>query len=264
MRTHFERLLGRFSEGEESTGDDDSSDVPLVVRARKGKAKAVVRDEDEDVGDGDDDADVGQRQPQQAGSSKDEQASKATWLQWSSSHRAIYSPFVYAPDLIAPAHPLGVYAPGTVPEQPGQPGHPPHSTDPDNEDESEEEEEDLMPTETNDEALEVELDAEARLDAADARAAAVYEAGVWGELRGAQYVGVPLRRLRKRRRAGTEAEIAGGDTEVFPMVLRSRTKRRKNGEWLPVVEGAEMLKSPDGVKVKSAAMIDDSDSEYLD
>ena len=48
-----------------------------------------------------------------------------------------------------------------------------------------------MLTETNDEALEVELDAVARLDAADVRAAAVYEAGVWGELRGAQYVGVP-------------------------------------------------------------------------
>jgi hypothetical protein len=34
--------------------------------------------------------------------------------------RAIYSPSVYAPYLIKPAHPLGVYAPGTMPEQ----GHP--------------------------------------------------------------------------------------------------------------------------------------------
>ena len=40
-------------------------------------------------------------------------------------------------------------------------------------------------------ALEVELDTEARLDAADARAAAIYKAGVWGKLRGMQYVGVP-------------------------------------------------------------------------
>ena len=85
---------------------------------------------------------------------------------------------------------FGVYAPGTVLEQPGWSGHPTHVTDPDDKDESEGEEEDLMPTETNNEALKVELDAEARLDAADARAAAVYEAGVWGELKGAQYVGV--------------------------------------------------------------------------
>ena len=35
-----------------------------------------------------------------------------------------------------------------------------------------------MPTEMNDEALEVELDMEAQLDAADVCAAAVYKAGV--------------------------------------------------------------------------------------
>ena len=56
---------------------------------------------------------------------------------------------------------FGVYTPGTVPEQPGQPGHPTHATDPDDEDESEGEEEDLMLTEMNDKALEVELDTEA-------------------------------------------------------------------------------------------------------
>ena len=65
-----------------------------------------------------------------------------------------------------------------VPKQPGWPGHPTHATESDKKDESEGEEEDLMPTEMNDEALEVELDAEARLDAADVCAAAVYEAGV--------------------------------------------------------------------------------------
>ena len=47
-----------------------------------------------------------------------------------------------------------------------------------------------MLTEMNNKALEVELDTEARLDAADACTAAIYEAGVWGELRGMQYVGV--------------------------------------------------------------------------
>jgi hypothetical protein len=48
----------------------------------------------------------------------------------------------------------------------------------DDDKEEEEEEENLMPTETDEEALEVELRAEARLDAADVRAAAAYEAGM--------------------------------------------------------------------------------------
>jgi len=163
--------------------------------------------------------------------------------------------------LVASAHPFGVYVPGTVPEQPGRPARPRHVTNQDDDDE--EEEEDLIPAETDSEALEVELNAEARLDTADARAAAAYEAGVWRELRGEHDVGVPLRKLRKRRRAGgAEADAAGGD-DVGPMRLRTR-KRRKNergGGWSPVVEGAEMLKSPDGVKVKSAAVIEDSDSD---
>ena len=85
-----------------------------------------------------------------------------------------------------------------IPEQPGRPAHPRHVTDQDGEDE---------------EALEVELNAEARLDAADARAASVYEAGVWRELRGAHDVGVPLRRLRKRRRAGGAEAEAGNAQE---------------------------------------------------
>jgi len=41
-----------------------------------------------------------------------------------------------------------------------------------------EEPEDLIPAETDDEVLEAELRAEARLDAADASAAAEYEAGL--------------------------------------------------------------------------------------
>ena len=55
--------------------------------------------------------------------------------------------------MVAPAHPFGVYAHGTVPEQSGQPGQPRYVTDLDDEDESKEEEEDFMPTETNEEAL---------------------------------------------------------------------------------------------------------------
>jgi hypothetical protein len=150
-----------------------------------------------------------------------------------------------------------------MPEQPGHPAIPRHVTDQDDDDEDEEEEEDLMPAETDEEALEGELDAEDRLDVADARAAALYEAGAWRELGGAHYAGGPLRRLRKRRRAGTEAR----EDDVPSMVLRPRKRRKtpQGGGRLPVGGGAEMLKSPDGVKVKSAAVIEDSDSvsEYL-
>ena len=66
--------------------------------------------------------------------------------------------------MVASAHPFGIYAPGTMPEQPGRPAHPRPITDQD-------EEEGLMPAETDEEALEVELNADARLDAADAWAA---------------------------------------------------------------------------------------------
>ena len=269
---HFDRLLGRFSEDEESTDDD----VPLAVRARMKKAKDIACDEDAAVGEGTDesdsnrDADIGQReqQRQEDNPSKDTQAhdSRQPWS-GSSSHRAIYSPFVYAPDLVASAHPFGVYAPGTMPEQPSLPANPRHVTA--QYDDEDEDEEDLMPAETDEEALEVELNAEARLDAADARAAAAYEAGVLRELRGAHDAG--RRRLRKRRRDAGGAEAEGeGEVEAIgdevPLRMRSSLrarKRRRNsggGGWLPVVE-----ESSDGVKVKSGAVIEDSDSdsEYL-
>jgi hypothetical protein len=132
-------------------------------------------------------------------------------------------------------------------------------TDQDDEDGDEEEEdsEALLPAETDEKALEVELNAEARLDAADSRAAAVYEAGVWREIRGAHNASGPLRRLRKRWRAGAEAGV--GEGVVPPMGFRT-CNRRKNGQdggWLPMgaSERVGMLKSPDGVKVKSAAMM---------
>ena len=274
---HFDRLLGRFSEDEESTDDDD--DVPLAVRARMKKDKAITWDEDAakgdsaDEGDSGNDADIGQRKLQQEAYLSKGARVHDSWQPWSSSHRAIYSPFVYAPDLVASAHPFGVYAPGTTSEQPSLPAYSRHVTAQDDDDNDEGDEEDLMPAETDEEALEVELNAEARLDAADARAAAAYEAGVWRELRGAHDAG--QRRLRKRRRTGgVEAEVeAGGDEdEVLPRMrlsLRPRKRRKDSGgsRWLPVVEGVEMLKlkSPDGIKVKSAAMIEDSnsDSEYL-
>jgi hypothetical protein len=272
VRMHFGSLVERFSEGEESEdeggGDEDEDeDVPLVVRARMRMAKAITSDEDEDE---DVNTSVGEReqqqQQQQAGPSKDVQANEGTaWQRWSSSHRAIYSPFVYAPDLIAPAHPFGVYAPGRIPELNSG-----HVTYQDDEDEEEEEEEDLMPIETDEdededeEALEAELRAEERLDAADARAAAAYEAGIWRELRSgsAHNAGAPLRRSRKRRRSG-DGEDGEDVSPTSGMRLRTR-KRRKNvgasggGGY---DEGAE-LESPAGGVYVSAAVIEDSGSEF--
>jgi hypothetical protein len=274
MRTHFETLAERFSEGEESEDededDDEDDDVPLAVRAQK--AIAPDEDEDEDVN-----SSIGEReQQQQAGPSKDVQADEVAWQRWSSSHRAIYSPFVYAPDLIASTHPFGVYAPGTgtTPEL----GHPAalsysgHVTYQDYDDEAEEEEQeqeqDLMPIETDEEALEVELRAEALLDAADARAAAAYEAGIWRELRRSRSAhtsnaGAPLRRSRKRLRSGDGGE---DDGDVSPDSMRSRTRTRKRRKNLRAStsgggydEGAADLESLAGGARVSAAVIEDSD-----
>ena len=229
--------------------------MPLVVRARMRRAKTIPfdEDEDEDVG-----TSVGEheQQQQQAGPSKDVQTNEIAWQRWSSSHRAIYSPFVYAPDLVAPAHPFGIYAPGTMPElghrhpAPSYSDHVTYQYD----DDDEEEEEDLMPIETDEEALEVELRAEALLDAADARAAAAYEAGIWRELRSGR-ANVSLRRSRKRRRSG--------DSEEAEVRLRTR-KRRKNvlaGGSGGYDEGAdlEMYENCAGGANVSAAVIDDSD-----
>lgn len=225
VRMHFGKLVERFSEGEES--EDEDSDVPLVVRARTRMANAIAsKDEDEDVNTNVDEC---EQEQEQAGPGKDVQSNEAAWERWSSSHRAIYSPFVNLPDSIAPAHPFGVYAPGTMPEQLGRPAHSCHVASQDDEDGNEEE--DLMPTETDEEALEVELKAEERLDAADARAAAAYEAGIWRELRSTYNAGAPLQRSRKRRRSwdgdGVEVGEDGGDggDDVSPT---SGRKRRKN------------------------------------
>ena len=271
-RTHFGALLERFSEGEESMESGD--DVPLAVRARIAKGKAVacndVEDEEEDEDDDEDQVDdvgEGDQRQQKAGPSTDSHVRDGAGPHWSLTHREMYSPFVYAPDLIAPAHPFGVYAPGTTPDPQGSltSALPRAADDDDGEEDGDmearqEEPEDLIPAETDDEVLEAELRAEARLDAADARAAAEYEAGVWRELRGVGRGG-PSHSVKKRR-AG--AEIGGNGAHS----VRSR-KRRKGalGGWVPVVAEADMdaLEESDGVKVKSAAMIEDSDSdsEYL-
>ena len=92
----------------------------------------------------------------------------------------------------------------------------------------------MYTVETHEKALEAELRAEARLDAADPRVVTEYEASAWCELWGVWYVG-PLQRVKKRR-AG--AEIGGNDAHS----VRLRKRRR----------GADMLEEPDGVKVKSA------------
>ena len=260
MRTHFEKLAERFSEGEESEGDDDDDDedddVPLAVRARK--AVAPDEDEDEDVNSSFDE----REQQQQAGPSKDVQADEVAWQRWSSSHRAIYTPFVYAPDLIASTHPFGVSSrgTGTTPElgPAAAPRYSNHVTYQDyDDDEAEEEEqeqeqeEDLMPIETDEEALEVELKAEALLDAADARAAAAYEAGIWREL--SSSAGAPLRRSRKRRRSG------GGGEDDGDVSRKQRKNLRAGTSGGGYDEGAADLESlATGVRV-SAAVIEDSD-----
>jgi hypothetical protein len=269
-QTHFGALLERFSEGEESMESGD--DVPLAVRARMAKGKAVACNEDEDDDEDDDYADddedraddVGEgyqqdQQRQKAGPSTDSQACDAVGPHWPLTHSEMYSPFVYAPGLIAPAHPFGVYAPGTMPDPQGSSTSALLRHAADNDDGEEdgdmeaclEEQEDLMPAETDDEALEADLRAEARLDTADARAAAVYEAGVWRELEGVGRGGPSPR--AKKRRAGADR----GGSDVHSVRLR---KRRKGA---PVEAGMDALEEPDGVKVKSAAVIEDSDSEYL-
>ena len=115
-----------------------------------------------------------------------------------------------------------------------------------------------MPAEMGDEAPEAELRTEAPLDEVDVRAAAAYEAGVWRELRrgGGQGPtgGGPSRRGRKRR-AGADMDADGAHS----MHLRKRRKGMFGvGGYVPVPLAA--FEEQDGVRVKSAAMIEDSDS----
>jgi hypothetical protein len=163
---------------------------------RPSRATKIKDDDDEDEVD-----DVGegnQELQQQAGPSTDAQAHDAAVPHWLP-HRTMYTSFIYAPNLIAPAHTFGVHVLGTTPGLPGASTLPHHAADTDA---AEDEDEDLMLAETDNEALEAELCAEALLDAADACAAVAYEAGLWRELRGGRQGGTggPSRRARMRER----------------------------------------------------------------
>ena len=242
---HFGAFLERFSEGE---GSSNSDDAPSAVRARIRKGKAIARDEDKI----DDIRESNREQQQQAGPGTVAQAHDAAAIHWSP-HCTMHTPFVYAPDLIVPAHPFGIYAPSTAPDPPpGCSTLPYHAADADEQDE------DLMPAEMGDEAPEAELRTEAPLDEVDVRAAAAYEAGVWCELRRGGGQGAtgdgPSQRARKRR-AGAEMDRDGAHSMRL-------WKRRKGvfgvGGYVPVPLAA--FEEQDGVRVKSAAMIEDSDS----
>ncbi|KAH8984357.1 hypothetical protein EDB86DRAFT_149961 [Lactarius hatsudake] len=148
--THFNGLLALFSEGEEESEED----VPLalLMRGRKGGKAAVREEEEEDssgrsVNDGiwTDEDDEDDEQPRGTASGA----------------RPRYSRH---------PHPFGIYAPGTIPESLGAISHGvrrrPAAADYDA-DSEQEEAEDLMPDATDDEALEVELAAEALVDAID-------------------------------------------------------------------------------------------------
>ena len=224
--TYFDGLLARFEESEEESEDD----VPLAL---------LMRGSDDDGGD-DDSIGTNEEDEQQAG------PTLPLLLQAQSRHREPYAPLVYAPDLIAPAHPFGVYAPGTIPEPLGAISEGVRRRPDDSEDS-----EGLMSDETDDEALEIELAGEALLDAVDVRAAAAYEAGVWREIRG------DSRKRRRTRKRMAPAEVEMEDENAYTVRPRKRRKTVRGGS-------VDALKSPDGVKVKSAAMIEDSDSEYMD
>ena len=88
-----------------------------LTHARIGKGKTIARSENEndDVGEGD------QELQQQAGPSTDVQAHDAAVPRWLP-HRTVYTHSYTSPDLIARAHPFGVYAPGTTPGRDGQQG----------------------------------------------------------------------------------------------------------------------------------------------
>ena len=74
------------------------------MRSRIRKGRAIARDEDEidNIGESN------QEQEQKAGPSTVAQAHDAAAIHWSP-HRTMHTPFVYAPDLIVPAHPFSIY-----------------------------------------------------------------------------------------------------------------------------------------------------------
>jgi hypothetical protein len=114
---HFGALLEQFSEGEvdsEEEGDDD--DVPLAIHAWRRKAEAdICHTEEDSVGDGDGGGEQQQQQQQEhATTSRDEQECTAATHRWTYTHCTMYAPFVYAPNIITPSHPFGIYAPNNA------------------------------------------------------------------------------------------------------------------------------------------------------
>ena len=181
---HFGVSLERFLEGEQS---GDSDDVPLAVHAQMGNGKAVAHNEDEDDSNNKDEVDnVGegnQELQQQAGPSTDAQPYNTTvpHSHWSP-HCTMYTPFVYAPNLIAPAHPFSIYTLSTMPGLPCTSTLPYHTADTNA---AKDKDKNLMlVTKTANETLKAKLCTEALLNVADACVAVAYEAGLWHKLQG--------------------------------------------------------------------------------
>jgi len=158
------------------------------MQGRIRKGKAIDRNKQEDDDDDDDDREANSdagvsegEQQQQTGPSKDTQVHESKELRWSTNYRMMYSSSVYAPDMIAPAHPFMVYATGTTPESLGSSAHARHVTDEYENDDKHDDEDDLMPAETDDEAVAVELLAEDSPDGADAHVDAACEDSMWRE-----------------------------------------------------------------------------------
>ena len=171
----------------------------------------------------------------------------------------MYAPFVYAPDIIVPSHPFTAYPPGTTPDPLGLPQislHPGRY-------EAEEDEDDIMPSETDDEALAAELVAEAQLNPTEVRAAAADEATCSASSGDVKTTRAPERGCGDERNGRSPRIMRWKTTLIItPCICVSGGETSKAG-WAAV---ADMLKSPDGVRVKSAAVIedsDDSDEEYL-
>jgi hypothetical protein len=241
---HFGALVERFSEGE---GNSDGDDVPLAELARIRKGKAIACDDDDDDDDKDEIDDIGESNRElkrQAGPSTDAQAHDPAAPHWSP-HRTMYTPFVYAPDLIAPAHPFGIYAPGTMPDPLSFSTLPDHAADAttDNEEaDYDEDEEDLMlPRRTR-----------RRSKPSCARSAARRgRCAPGGDIRGclaAQAPGRRTRRWRCERRSFTESAGAEMDRDgAHSMCLRKRRKDAfEGGGYVPVPVAA--FEEPDGVR----------------
>ncbi|KAI0050532.1 hypothetical protein FA95DRAFT_1555659 [Auriscalpium vulgare] len=156
--------------------------------------------------------------------------------------RTMYAPFIYAPDIVRASHPSGVASR----HEPNSPGHDRRSGAEDDELVYE------MSSDSDEDMLDEELAAEERLDNEDMRLAAAYELGVWrelGELNGDREVS----RSRKREKTVDSAESG----EEFGQWARKRKQRRLEKRQNSL--GIGLNEAPDGLRVKSAMIIEDSD-----